>query len=51
LDAEPRGKGFGNGRLARNLFEAAIGRQANRVVALVNPSDDDLCRLDADDFG
>ena len=51
LDAEPRGKGFGNGRLARNLFEAAIGRQANRVVALADPSDDDLCRLDADDFG
>ena len=27
LDAEPRGKGFGNGRLARNLFEAAVGRK------------------------
>jgi SpoVK/Ycf46/Vps4 family AAA+-type ATPase len=51
LDAEPRGKGFGNGRLARNLFEAAIGRQANRVVALANPSDADLCQLAAGDLG
>jgi Cdc6-like AAA superfamily ATPase len=51
LDAEPRGKGFGNGRLARNLFEAAIGRQANRVVALANPSDAELCQLAADDLG
>ncbi len=51
LDAEPRGKGFGNGRLARNLFEAAIGRQANRVVALADPSDADLCQLAADDLG
>jgi AAA lid domain/ATPase family associated with various cellular activities (AAA) len=49
LDAEPRGKGFGNGRLARNLFEAAVGRQASRVVAQTNPSDDDLCSLVAED--
>jgi len=33
LDSEPRGKGFGNGRLARNLFERAIARQASRIVA------------------
>jgi Cdc6-like AAA superfamily ATPase len=51
LDAEPRGKGFGNGRLARNLFEAAIGRQANRIVGLTDPSDADLCQLTADDLG
>ncbi len=50
LQAEPRGKGFGNGRLARNLFEAAIGRQATRVVALANPSDAQLCELDAEDI-
>ncbi len=45
FDAEPRDKGFGNGRLARNLFEAAVGRQANRVVALADPTDADLCQL------
>jgi hypothetical protein len=51
LDAEPRGKGFGNGRLARNLFEAALERQAGRVVALENPTDDDLCELTDADIG
>ena len=30
LDALPRGKGFGNGREARNLFEAAIARHATQ---------------------
>ncbi|HSS08255.1 MAG TPA: AAA family ATPase [Acidimicrobiales bacterium] len=51
FDAEPRGKGFGNGRLARNLFEAAMGRQATRIVELTNPSDADLCRLTEEDIG
>jgi hypothetical protein len=45
LDALPRGKGFGNGREARNLFEAAIARHAARVVAIEAPSDDDLTVL------
>ena len=43
--AEPRTKGFGNGRMARNLFEAALERQAGRIVALASPSADDLCQL------
>jgi Cdc6-like AAA superfamily ATPase len=51
LDAAPRGKGFGNGRLARNLFEDAVGRQANRIVALETPTDADLCQLTVDDVG
>ena len=33
LDAQPRDKGFGNGRLVRNLFEAAIAAQASRIVS------------------
>ena len=33
IGATPRGKGFGNGRLVRNLFERAIERQATRIVA------------------
>ena len=49
LDALPRGKGFGNGRDARNLFEAAIARHAARVVAIEAPTDDDLTILLADD--
>ena len=45
FEAEPRTKGFGNGRMARNLFEAALERQAGRIVALSDPSEDDLCQL------
>ena len=50
LDARPRVKGFGNGRLARNLFEDAVGRQASRIVGLTDPSDDQLVTLTADDI-
>lgn len=49
LDQQPRDKGFGNGRLARNLFEAALARQATRVVTLENPTNDQLMALEADD--
>ena len=43
--AQPRDKGFGNGRLARNLFEAAVARQASRVVAIGDPTDVQLTEL------
>jgi hypothetical protein len=46
---QPRDKGFGNGRLARNLFEAAVARHASRVVGIATPTDDDLVVLTADD--
>jgi len=45
----PRDKGFGNGRLARNLFEDAVARQAGRVVALAAPTDEQLQTLTAVD--
>lgn len=45
FEAQPRDKGFGNGRLARNLFEASIGRQAGRLVRLEAPTDRDLLSL------
>jgi phage tail protein X len=51
LAAQPRGRGFGNGRVARNLFEAAVERQASRIVGTAEPSDDDLCALTPADFG
>lgn len=55
FDAQVRDKGFGNGRLARNLFEAAVARQAGRMVDLTEtgatPSDDQLCGLEALDIG
>lgn len=50
LDALPRDKGFGNGRVARNLFEAAVARQASRVVAVEDPSDLVLTTLEAQDI-
>jgi len=49
FEKQPRDKGFGNARLARNLFEAAVARQASRIVAITNPTDEQLCSLTAQD--
>lgn len=43
LDAQPRVRGFGNGRLARNLFESMVARQASRLVGIDAPTDEQLC--------
>jgi AAA lid domain/ATPase family associated with various cellular activities (AAA) len=48
--AQPRDAGFGNGRLARNLFEAAVANQATRLVATGQPSDEELTTLTAADI-
>jgi Cdc6-like AAA superfamily ATPase len=48
--AQERGRGFGNGRFARNLFEDAVARQASRLVKLENPSDEELLTLTTDDI-
>jgi Holliday junction resolvasome RuvABC ATP-dependent DNA helicase subunit len=48
--AHPRSKGFGNGRLVRNLFEAAVAHQATRVVKLETPSDQELITLKPGDI-
>ena len=54
LDAEPRTKGFGNGRFARNLFEASVARQAARIVAGrtngTEPTADSLATLTGPDL-
>ncbi len=49
LDAVPRTKGFGNARVARNLFEASVNRHASRVVGLDEHTEADLTSLTADD--
>jgi hypothetical protein len=49
--AHPRDKGFGNARLARNLFEAAVARQASRVVDVTDPTDEQLMALTVEDVG
>jgi SpoVK/Ycf46/Vps4 family AAA+-type ATPase len=46
---QARGPTFGNGRLARNLFEDCVARQANRIVTMTKPTDDHLVTLVADD--
>lgn len=43
--AHPRGPGFGNGRLARNLFEAAVLRQALRLAEVAEPTNEELVTL------
>jgi energy-coupling factor transporter ATP-binding protein EcfA2 len=49
--AQPRNRGFGNARLVRNLFEAAVSAQASRVVELDGEvSDQVLVTLEAADI-
>ena len=46
----PRGKGFGNARVARNLFEEAQRRQAWRLRDVPEPSAEQLCGLITEDI-
>jgi Cdc6-like AAA superfamily ATPase len=41
---------FANGRFVRNIFEKAISNQANRVVKIPNPTNNDLSAIDSSDF-
>ena len=50
LAAQQRDRGFGNARFIRNVFEEAVGRQAQRLTALEDPTDEQLCTLIADDL-
>ena len=50
IDAEPRNRGFGNARFVRNLFEEAVGRQADRLAEVGEPTDDQLTTLTAADI-
>ncbi|MFB7507788.1 AAA family ATPase, partial [Streptomyces broussonetiae] len=48
--AIPKGPAFGNGRTARQTFEAMVERHAGRVAQLADPSTDDLTLLYAQDL-
>ncbi|MFK0295745.1 right-handed parallel beta-helix repeat-containing protein [Streptomyces sp. NPDC090442] len=48
--ALPKGPSFGNGRTARQTFEAMVERHAGRVAELTDPSTDDLTLLYAEDL-
>lgn len=50
LDREPRGRGFGNARLARNLLDEAITRQAERIVNIGDPETETLSTIEAGDI-
>ena len=45
IEAEPRTRGFGNARFVRNLFEEAVGRQADRLASVSEPTDEELTTL------
>ena len=50
LAAEVRGPGFGNGRFVRNVFEAAAVSQSCRIADIVDPSEEELRRLEPVDL-
>ncbi|MER6690846.1 right-handed parallel beta-helix repeat-containing protein [Streptomyces minutiscleroticus] len=50
FDALPKGPAFGNGRTARQTFEAMVERHAGRVAQLPEPTTDDLTLLYPEDL-
>ena len=48
--SEERGKGFGNARAMRNLFEQSLTQQAKRILALGTQAREDLEILDSEDI-
>ncbi|MEU6030786.1 right-handed parallel beta-helix repeat-containing protein [Streptomyces tauricus] len=50
FEAIPKGPAFGNGRTARQTFEAMVERHAGRVAQLAETSTDDLTLLYAEDL-
>jgi SpoVK/Ycf46/Vps4 family AAA+-type ATPase len=50
IDTEPRGRGFGNARFTRNVFEQAIAMQAVRLADVEVPTVEQLTTLEADDI-
>ncbi|CAL9647513.1 hypothetical protein SUDANB145_06501 [Streptomyces sp. enrichment culture] len=48
--ALPKGPAFGNGRTARQTFEAMVERHASRVAQVADPSTDELTLLYAEDL-
>jgi hypothetical protein len=50
IEAEPRGRGFGNARFTRNVFEQGISMQAMRLSDVEVPTKDQLTALEAEDI-
>lgn len=49
FERTPKGPTFGNGRVARQLFESMINRQASRLATQPPTADSEFTRLTADD--
>lgn len=45
-----RDEHFGNAREVRNLFEKVIANQANRIVNISNPTDEEILEISIEDF-
>jgi SpoVK/Ycf46/Vps4 family AAA+-type ATPase len=50
IEAEPRGRGFGNARFVRNVFEQAVSMQAVRLADVSDPTKPQLTTLVAADI-
>jgi hypothetical protein len=50
IESEPRGRGFGNARFTRNMFEQAIAMHAVRLADIAAPTRDQLTTLEAADI-
>jgi SpoVK/Ycf46/Vps4 family AAA+-type ATPase len=50
IEAEPRGRGFGNARFVRNVFEQAVAKQAVRLTDVDKPTREQLTTLTAADI-
>ena len=50
IDTEPRGRGFGNARFTRNVFEQAVLMQAVRLADVEQPTVEQLTTLEAADI-
>jgi AAA+ superfamily predicted ATPase len=49
VENEPRGRGFGNARFVRNVFEQAVAKQAVRLTDVEQPTREQLTTLTAAD--
>lgn len=50
VEAEPRGRGFGNARFVRNVFEQAVSMHAVRLAEVAAPTREQLVTLDEADI-
>jgi hypothetical protein len=50
IETEPRGRGFGNARFVRNVFEQAVGKHAVRLADVDEPTREQLTTLTAADI-